>query len=301
MTCMDRSLWSFGVGRCVRTVLLLYLFVASAPVAVLHAQSDLPPALEDAGAGEPKPGTDDGEAGEGKLEAAGADTDPTKPVFFSFRNEFYDLKQGLWRNDTLLRADRAILEKTELPGRARGFLLRADLPAVVTFHDGHDTETGLGDLYGQALFAPRIAGRRLFLAAGTGLVLPTATGESFGLGKWIAAPAVIPVYFFPKRGLSYVKIQDWISFAGSPGRPDVHFLTVTPAFLWRLTKRWYVLADEESLTNWEKDGRTSYKGGFLLGVMPWRRVGIALKAEIPFGENRLGDWTLKSIFYRTRY
>ena len=110
-----------------------------------------------------------------------------------------------------------------------------------------------------------------------------------------------PVIFLPGRGLSYVKIQDWISFAGSPGRPDVHYLTVTPTFLWRVSKRWYMLADEESLTDWEKDGQTRYKGGFLLGVMFSRRAGISLKAQIPFGVHRQGDSTLKSVFYMTRY
>jgi hypothetical protein len=61
---------------------------------------------------------------------AAADTDPTRPVVVSFRNEFYDLEQGLWRNDTILRADRAILRETRIPGRDKGLLLRADLPAV---------------------------------------------------------------------------------------------------------------------------------------------------------------------------
>ncbi len=295
---MEQNLWRLGGRRCVRTVLPVLLFLATGRVPPLHALSDLPQAPEDAAAGETQPGTDVHPAEAGDSGAVAADTDPTKPVFFSFRNEFYDLKQGLWRNDTILRADRALFEKKRFPGRARGLLLRADLP-VVSFYNGDVTKAGLGDLYGQVLFAPRISGP-FFLAVGTGLVLPTATGDSFGFGKWIASPAVIPVYFFPKRGISYLKIQDWISFAGSPGRPDVHFLQVTPTSLWRITKRWYVLADAESLTNWEKHGQTSYKGGFLLGVMLSRRTGISLKAEIPFGANRLGDWTLKSVLFRTR-
>jgi hypothetical protein len=255
--------------------------------------------LENAGAGESKPGMDDRQAEAGDLGEVAADTDPTKPVFFSFRDEFYDLKEGLWRNDTICRMDRGILQKTRLPGHARGLLLRADLP-VVTFHNGSVTKTGLGDLYGQALFAPSISGP-LFLAFGTGLVIPTATGDALGLGKWIVSPALVPVYFFPRRGLSYLRIQDWISFAGSPGRPDVHYLTVTPTFLWRLSKRWYALADGESLTNWNNDGRTSFKGGFLLGRMLSRRTGISLKAEIPFGAHRLGDWNLKTVFFMTKY
>jgi hypothetical protein len=296
---MDRDLRWSGAGQYICTVLFVFLFITSAPIAAVEAISDLSPTLGDAGEGGPKPTTDDRHAGADGLGAVAADTDPTKPVIFSFRNEFYDLKHGLWRNDTIIRADRALFEKTRLPGRARGILIRADLP-VVTFYNGDVTKAGLGDIYGQVLYAPRISGP-LFLAFGTGLLAASATDESLGFGKWIVSPAVVPVYFFPHRGLAYVKIQEWISFAGSPGRPDLHYLTVTPTFLWRLTKRWYMLADGESLTDWERDGRTSYKGGFLLGMMLSRRTGISLKAEIPFGANRLGDWTLKAVFFATRY
>jgi hypothetical protein len=296
---MERDLWRFGAGEYVRTVLFVLLFIASTPVAALRAMSDLPPALENVGEGQSKPGADDRHAGAGDLGSVAADTDPTKPVIFSFRNEFYDLKHGLWRNQTIFRTDRAVFEKTRLPGRARGLLMRADLP-VVTCYNGDVTKAGLGDLYGQVLCAPRISGP-FFLAVGTGLVAPTATDESLGFGKWIISPAMVPVYFFPRRGLCYVKIQDWISFAGSPGRPDLHYLTVTPTFLWRLSKRWYMLVDGESLIDWEMDSRTSLRGGLLVGLMLSRRVGISLKAEIPFGANRLGDWTLKSVFFATRY
>jgi len=296
---MDRQLRQSGPGPYVRTVLFVLVFIASAPVAALQAMSDLPPALENAGEGRPEQGMSERQAGAGELESVAADTDPTKPVIFSLRNEFYDLKHGLWRNDTILRADRAVFEKAALAGSQRGVLLRADLP-IVTFYNGDVTKAGLGDLYGQVLLAPRISGP-LFLAVGTGLLAPTATDESLGFGKWVVSPAVVPVYFFPHRGLSYLKIQEWISFAGSPGRPDFHYLTVTPTFLWRLTKRWYTLIDGESLTDWERGSRTSLKAGFLLGLMLSRRTGVSLKAEIPFGENRLGDWTLKAVFFATKY
>jgi hypothetical protein len=287
-------------GEHVRTVVFVFLLGSVwAPAAALQAMSDLPPALENAGEAGLDPGMADRQGAAHELESVAADTDPTKPVIFSLRNEFYDLKNGFWKNDMIFRADRAVFEKRGLAGSSRGLLLRADLP-IVTFYNGDVTKAGLGDLYGQLLYAPRISGP-FFLAVGTGLLAPTATDESLGFGKWVLAPAVVPVYFFPHKGLSYIKIQDWISFAGSPGRPDLHYLTVTPTFLWRLTKRWYALVDGESLTDWEKDGRTSTKAGFLLGLMLSRRVGVSIKAEIPFGANRLGDWTVKSVFFTTKY
>jgi hypothetical protein len=31
------------------------------------------------------------------------------------------------------------------------------------------------------------------------------------------------------------------------------------------------------------------------------RSGLSLKAEVPWGNHRLGDWTLKAVFYLTRF
>jgi hypothetical protein len=229
----------------------------------------------------------------------GADTDPTKPVLFSLRNEYYNLPGDMWRNVVTLRADALILREEAGSWRGPGVILRADLP-MVSFHNKSGTTTGLGDVYAQALAIPRIAPGFLF-AVGTGLVLPTASDDKFGSGQWIAAPTVAPVLFFPRRGFAYVKVQDWVSFAGDEARPKVHYLTVTPTFLWRLGERWWTVVDAESNTNWEQDSQTSYRAGFLLGRMLSTRQGLSLKLELPFGGNQQMDWSLKVVYYVTRF
>lgn len=243
------------------------------------------------------PETETGQSAD--LDEIGGDTDPTKPVAFSFREEFYDLKGDAWLNVAILRSDQLILEKEDLLGHRRGVILRADLP-MVSYHSGGSTRTGLGDIYGQALLIPRVRDDFLF-AFGTGLVFPTATGDEFGRGKWIASPAAVPIWYFPRQGFAYIKVQDWVSFEGDSGRPDVHYLTVTPTFLWRLSKRYWMVMDGETYTDWETNNQTSYKAGFLIGRMFSKKAGLSLKAEIPFGEHRQGDWTLKMVFFITRY
>ncbi|HDL64938.1 MAG TPA: hypothetical protein ENH12_06070 [Proteobacteria bacterium] len=233
------------------------------------------------------------------LDEIGGDSDPTKPVAFSFREEFYDLKGDAWQNVVILRADQLILDKKELLGHRRGVILRADIP-LVSYHGGGSTRTGLGDLYGQALLIPRVTGN-FMLAFGTGFTFPTATGDEFGRGKWIVSPIAVPIWFFPHQGYAYIKVQDWVSFEGDSGRPDVHYLTVTPTFLWRLSKRYWMMLDGESSTNWETNNRTNYKGGLLIGRMFSKKSGLSLKAEVPFGEHRQGDWTVKAVFFITRY
>lgn len=227
---------------------------------------------------------------------AGADADPTKPVLLSLRDELYDLRGGAWRNVFLLRADAAILQRRV---GGRGLILRADVP-LVTLHRPAVKETGLGDVYGQALVIVRAAGP-LLLALGSGLQPPTATDRALGTGKWVLAPAVVPVVLFPRKGLGYLKVQDWFSFAGDSGRPKLHYLTVTPTLLWRLSGRVWTVLDLESRTDWEDGGRTWAKAGFLIGTMVTRRNGLSLKAELPFGDRRPGDWVLKAVFFVTRF
>lgn len=297
---MGRNVFPLGERRRFFAAVVVSL-LAVVPLVPLQRALAGPPATADeetgvSGAGSVSAAPDQGESGLGDM---AADTDPTKPVFFGFRDEFYDLGHGLWRNVALLRVDQAVLKTTHTPGLKKGFLLRADLP-LVTFHDGKNTKTGLGDILGQVIIVPRITGP-VFVGIGSAFVAPTATGDTLGVGKWMAAPAVVPVVFFPHKGWLYVKVQDWISFAGSPGRPDLHYLTVTPTLLRRISKRCWMGIDGESSTNWEKSGETGYKAGLLVGVMLSRRFGASIKGEIPFGAHRQGDWTVKAVSFMTRF
>jgi len=230
-----------------------------------------------------------GEAGN-----VGQDTDPTKPVAFSLRGEFARLGDDASLNFFIFRLDRLTLEGLAPPGPVRGVLTRINLP-VITFSNPSTTQTGLGDIYLQALVAPRIQ-RSFFVAGGTGLVLPTQTSPLLGFGKRIVSPAIVPICFFPKRGLAYIKFQGWYSFAGQANRQDVHYLTVTPSILLSFSTRWWVFLDTESNINWLKERHTWFRSGALLGYMISNRLGVSVKGEIPFGQYRPFDWIVKTSF-----
>jgi hypothetical protein len=240
------------------------------------------------------------DAGTAALSAGvGQDTDPTKPVLFSFREEYYELPNGNWINNFILRKDDLVWKETTFPGQARGVLLRMELPET-TAHFGGESEGGLGDGYVQALLLPRLSGP-FMLAAGTGLVLPTATERVLGSGKWTIAPILAPLWFIPRQRYAFVKFQEFESFAGPSSRPDVSFLLVTPTFLTRVLQRYWVLVDSESRTDWTRGSVTSYKSGLLVGTMFTPRVGLSVKAEVPWGNHRLGEWTLKATLFWTRF
>jgi len=218
------------------------------------------------------------------------DVDPTKPVIFNIREEFYKIKGDTWKNAFILRTDIIRL------GGLRNFLLRFDVPFMST-EMGQVRDDGLGDLYGQALLIP-YASEKFFFAVGTGLTAPSATEDTLGSGKWQVSPLAVPgLRFKDPRGLFFVKVQDYISFAGQDDRADIHYMTVQPFLIMKLSDKWWAGADSEAKINWEQDNRKSYKSGVILLRMWTKSFGTWVKPEFPWGSNREGDWNLKASFF----
>jgi hypothetical protein len=231
---------------------------------------------------------------------AGADDNPTRAVFFSVREEYRNLRDGAWNNRLVLRKDAIVLKGKKAGGRS-GFLLRTDVP-ITTTHLGSETHTGLGDIYAQALYIP-YASRKFAIVTGSGLVLPTATHKTLGLGKWQLAPLAVPVWFLKRgKGFFYVKFQNYFSFAGVGDRPGVNALFINPNLTYIPKRRWAVQAEVESRTNWKNRNRTDFRVGFGAGKVISRRLFLGIKCEVPIGPTRSGDWTIKvvNILYRPK-
>jgi hypothetical protein len=229
---------------------------------------------------------------------AGDDSDPTRPVVWSLREEYYNLPGQAWTNAFLLRVDRAFLKERPRPLGKRGILTRVDIPFVLA-HRADGTSPGLGDIYAQALLLPYFKGKFVF-AAGSGVSLPTATNRRQGTGKLTIAPAAAPVWFIPKRGFFLVKVQDYFSVAGANDRPDLHYMTVTPLLVWRLKgKPYWVQLDAETQTNWNARAHTGYKTGFLFGRMTKKR-GMWIKVEVGIGPDRVQSLAIKTSVFKVR-
>lgn len=228
-------------------------------------------------------------------EEARDEADPTQSVFFSVRNEYFNLNDEAWTNSLILRSDRIFFRKRRKLGGKLGILTRVDLPLVTTGVSG-STHAGLGDLYGQVLYVPWLA-PGFALGLGSGLTFPIATQRTLGGGKWRVAPLAAPIWFFPKRkGFFLVKLQEFVSFAGDSDRPDSNHLLTTPTLVYRVRPRWWILLDTEIKTDWERDNQLSFRTGFQLGRVLSPRFAIAVKPEIPWGRHREGDWALKTLF-----
>lgn len=230
--------------------------------------------------------------------AAGEDSDPTRPVIWSLREEYYNLPGQAWNNAFIFRIDRAVIRKRRWPVKNNGIVTRLDIPFVVS-HRADGTSTGLGDIYAQAFVLP-YRHNRFLAAAGSGISIPTATNRRTGTGKLTIAPVAAPLWLIPKRGFFLVKFQDYFSVAGANDRPDLHYMTITPLLVWRLKdKPYWIQLDGESQTNWKPGGHTGYKTGFLLGRITKNR-GMWLKVEVGMGRYRVGSLAIKTSLFKVR-
>jgi hypothetical protein len=229
--------------------------------------------------------------------AVESDSDPTRPVFFSLRPEFYKVGDEVEQQVLMVRFDAVAAKTRRILQGSRGFIVRLDVPVTRANVLG-DEEGGIGDAYAQVFVVPFVRGRFAW-AVGSGVILPTATDTLLGGGKWVVAPVAVPVWRAPRR-LFFVKVQNFTSVAGGDGRADLNYLLVTPTFIHVVQPRWWVLVDSEAKTKWNDGNRTGVKSGFQLGHRVATRLGVWVKPEVWWGPNRDGQWNLKfgAVWYR---
>ena len=131
-------------------------------------------------------------------------------------------------------------------------IARATLPIVT---DNPSDETGLGDL---VLF-DLLAFDKTWGRWGAGLVgmLPTASDEKLGSGKWSAGPALGFVARSQKL-MWGVFNQNLFSFAGPSDRDDVGVSIIQPIVNYSLPNKWSIGVSEMNITyDWEKSGWTN--------------------------------------------
>lgn len=158
--------------------------------------------------------------------------DITRPLTrVDIRVKLQDLGGGVDQQLLTLRAD-----KPFLLGGGWQLGTRIDLPFIRNDAPGPDNldgnhEVGLSDMLMQALLITPPQGRWTF-AFGTQLLIPTATQQQFGTGKWQLAPMVAAVRQMPQisRGsfLGLV-LRDQFSFAGSDGRANINQVKLQPS------------------------------------------------------------------------
>ena len=114
-------------------------------------------------------------------------------------------------------------------------------------------QTGVGDLQVFDLITIKQSwGKWGF---GPALVFPTASAKALGAGKWQAGPSVALMYTGTKNLVAGAILQNPISYAGSPDRPGVNNLIVTPTLTYTFKEGWFAgLSDFNWTFNWKNGG-----------------------------------------------
>jgi hypothetical protein len=119
-------------------------------------------------------------------------------------------------------------------------------PDISTESEG---KFGLGDIVYQGFFTPKGSGNVTW-GIGPVIVLPTATNQALGSGKFSAGPAAIVVAFVGKWVLGGVGYNAW-SFAGKSDRSDFNQGMVQYFVNYNLQKAWYITSSPSISVNWE--------------------------------------------------
>ena len=224
--------------------------------------------------------------------------DPTKPIIFSIRHEYRNLKNDASSNTAIFRFDKVILKNLGNKGGAKGLILRFDIP-VNAVSTPTTTKTGLGDLYAQALYVPHVR-RKFAVAVGSGIVFPTATSDILGSGKLTLTPTVVPIWYLNNRKRIFlIRIQNPVSVAGKTDRADINYFVAAPLIVNHLTGRWWIMNDTEFRWDW-RSKRVSGVTGLQIGRMIKHKYGFWIKPEVLWGPGRLGDFNLKFTVFRVR-
>jgi hypothetical protein len=109
--------------------------------------------------------------------------------------------------------------------------------------------SGLSDLNPSAFLTPSNPGR-LIWGVGPTFVLPTATREELGDGKWSAGPTAA-VFVQPDNWTLGVLARNVWSFAGDPSRSGVNSFTLEYFIELNFENGWYLTSNPTITANWK--------------------------------------------------
>ena len=133
-------------------------------------------------------------------------------------------------------------------------------------------EYGLGDMNPTFFLSPRKPGK-LIWGVGPAFVIPTATNDILGQGKFSMGPSFVALTQ-PKPWTIGVLANNVWSVAGSGGRPDVNQLLLQYFINYNLKKGWYLSFSPIITANWEASSGNVWTVPFGGGVGRVTKLGF---------------------------
>ena len=140
-------------------------------------------------------------------------------------------------------------------GEDWNLISRTILP-VVTLEDvapGSGTDSGLGDTVQSLFFSPKVpTAGGVTWGVGPVFLLPTATEDALGTGKWGAGPTGVVLVQRGPWTVGGLANHIW-SVAGDEDRADVNQTFVQPFASYTTADAWTVTLTSESSYDWERE------------------------------------------------
>jgi hypothetical protein len=108
--------------------------------------------------------------------------------------------------------------------------------------------TGLGDTTTSFFLTPANTGK-LIWGIGPAVLMPTATSDQLGVGKWGVGPTGAALVE-AEWGSVGVLVQNIWSVAGSSNRSPVNQLQIEPLFSYNLPRGWYLTSNPTIVADW---------------------------------------------------
>ncbi len=123
---------------------------------------------------------------------------------------------------------------------------------------------GIGDLNPTFLFTP-LKSKKVIWGLGPTFLIPTASQQTLGTGKWGSGPAGVLVINSGKWVIGAITNNIW-SFAGPTRRASVNLLTVQYFINYNLPNGWYLVSAPIINANWHVASNERWTIPFGAGV-----------------------------------
>ena len=159
-----------------------------------------------------------------------------------------------------------------------------------TFPNNNGDATGLTDF----VFIDVIAFKKSWgiMGIGPAIILPTASSDALGSGKWSAGP-VATILYKKKKGWTFgVLAQQFNSFAGDSDRQDVNRMLFQPIVTRIFKKGYFANFSPIMVFDWENDSY-NIPIGFNVGRAFAKNLSMFIGPEYVVSGPNQGDFTIR--------
>jgi hypothetical protein len=172
-----------------------------------------------------------------------------------------------------------------------------ELP-IARFESPFGNDNGLGDM-NLRFRAQRRVGERVTVLTGVETVLPTATADSLGSGKFQLNPIFAGVYAFSRTTFLAAVAKHQFSVAGDDEREDIRLGQYRLLLGYTSPKGYWVVADFQQWADYKNNGRLDFSPEVEVGKMVGPTTGVWIRGG---GHGRLESpgldaWRRHSLHY----